>query len=115
SMAAPSPPSCGLTSLESMLLMPGQVDRVGPKLGVARQANPRPVVLPQPLLVRAVFGKPVARDQDLVIRTDRPQPFVEEPMAVLAQGQAVAQVVVPRIGELMNVRRIHDAGARDCR
>ena len=83
--------------------MPGEMGRVGIECRITGQPNPLPVIIGQRFLVGAVFREVVAGDHDREVVRDRPEPVVKEPMGVLAKGDAIPDVVVPRIGELVDV------------
>ena len=60
-------------------------------------------------LVRAVFREVVAGDKDGEVVRDRPEAVIEQPMGVLAESEAVPDVVVPGVGELVDVGGVDDA------
>src|SRR5215831_2990086 len=93
--------------------MPVEMRWVGIECGIAGQSNPLALVFGQRLLVGAVFGKKAQSDLHGVVLLDRPEPIVKEPMGVLAEGYPIPDVVVPRVGELMDMRGVDDRPRRD--
>ena len=57
-----------------------------------------------------VEGSDGITDLHGVVVRDRPQPVVKEPMGVLAERETVPDVVVPRVGELMDVGGVDSQG-----
>src|SRR6185312_9473245 len=102
----PMAPSNPLKDLGSM---PGQVGRVWVECRVVGQSNALPLIISQGLLIRTILHEPLVGDHDRVVVSERPEPGVEEPMGVLTQGKAVPNIVVTRLRELVNVRRVDDA------
>lgn len=102
-----------LPTLEFVCPMPRQVDRGRPNRLIARQEQSLTLHLRERLLIRAGFGERLFSDHNSILVVDRPQSGVELPMRVLAQRDAVARIVVARVGELMNVGSIDDCTSRD--
>ena len=66
-------------------------------------------------MLGTVFGKAPDGHDDLVVIGQGPEAIVEQPVSVLAEGEAVAGVVVAGIGELMDVGGVDDAAGGDRR
>ena len=69
------------------------------------------MIIGQPLLVGLSSVK-WSRATLTVSHPHRPEPVVKQPWAFL-QGEAVPDVVVPRVGELMDMGGVDDAARRD--
>ena len=67
----------------------------------------------QPQRVRPIFREPIRREHNAPIRLHRPQAFIEHPVSVLAQRQAVLDVVILARGPRLNVRRVNNRCAID--
>ena len=76
---------------------------VGPERFVFRQSQGSAVILGKRLLIGAIFGEGMPGDDDSVVIANAPQPRIEQPVSVLAQGHSVRKVVVARVGELVDV------------
>ena len=76
---------------------------------LARQPKRPTVMVRERGLVGTIACKPPVSHHDRVIIGNGPEPVVKKPMRILAEGDPIANVVIPRIGELVNVRRIDDA------
>lgn len=68
----------------------------------------------EPAGVGAPFGENFSRDEDAVARVDGPESFVEHPVGVAREGEAVVRIVVAALGKLMDVRGFDDRAAALC-
>lgn len=81
--------------------VPGQLNRVLPR-------GERPaVVRGQPHTLWPGLAECVGRDDYLALVEVLLQPHIEHPVRVLAEGRAVSRVVVPGVGDAMDVGRAH--------
>ncbi len=95
--------------------MPPEIGEGGPLGLVPWQMDAGSLVVEQALgpRVKAFLIEAAPGHDDPVVVVQRPQAVVEQPVGVLAQGQAVARVVVARGGKLMDMGRVDDALAGD--
>ena len=68
----------------------------------------------EPAGVGAPFGENFSRDEDAVARVDGPESFVEHPVSVAREGEAIVRIVVAALGKLMDVRGFDDRAASSC-
>jgi len=61
----------------------------------------------------AGFVEAVGGDEHPVIVVERTQAGIEHPMGVLRERKAVLRVIVPAVGELVDVGGVHDAAGVD--
>ena len=94
--------------------MPGELFRIGIERRVAGQPNLSPVIICQRPLIGAVLAEIIVGDQDGEGVRDRPQAVIKQPMGVLAEGDAIPDVVIPGISELVDMRGVDDAARGDC-
>ena len=65
----------------------------------------------EPPCIWAPFGENFVCDEDAVAGVDGPKAFVEHPVSVARESEAVVGVVVAAFGELMDVGRLDDRAA----
>lgn len=79
--------------------------------GVGRQGDP-PASQPSQQESRlSRFGKVPVGSENRVVGREGPEAVVEQPVGVLAEGEAVGEVVVAAFGELVDVAGIDDGAA----
>jgi hypothetical protein len=91
--------------------MPCEVLRQRPEPGMLMEMQQPTVVLTQPSTVRGKLTEPRGGHPDhKIIPTGhcRPQSFVEHPVGIGGQREAVSRIVVSGKGMLMNMRRLHE-------
>src|SRR5438477_2711787 len=93
--------------------MPGEMGRVGIERRFVGQPKLFPVIAGQGLLVGTLLREMVAGDDDREVVSDRPEPVIKQPVGVLAKCDAISDVVVPGIRELVDMGGVDEAARGD--
>ena len=102
---------CGLEAV--VFAMPSEMGFVGPVIAVGRKDDAHFCFRCQKQLIYTRLVKAFRINQYAVIIVQRPEPFVEHPMCILAKRYAVTGMIVTAISKLVNMRCFYDASAAD--
>ena len=96
---------------EDISAVPGEVLDGGAERNAVEEVEFFAVAAFQPAGVGAPFGEDFTGDEDAVAGVDGPESFVEHPVGVAREGEAVVRMVVAALGKLMDMRGFDDRAA----